>query len=183
MAGPKAVAYRLIKPESDAGRVMFPLLNELIEQHHEHLTNARIALAWNLTWKPDVDGRVTLGKCKRASDLDRELHQFDFVIMLQQEFYQDARVTDDQRRALLDHELCHAAVKLGEDGEPELNELDRVVYRMRKHDVEEFSEIVARHGTYKRDLELFAAALNRAKVAGKNPMLPFEQKPSEAVHA
>jgi hypothetical protein len=34
---------------------------------------------------------------------------------------------------------------------------------MRKHDIEEFSEIVRRHGTYKRDLENFARALNQSK--------------------
>lgn len=159
----KRVSYKLIPKETDAGKAMYPMLNRLIEQHHSELTNARIALAWNLSWKPDVDGRVTLGKCKKASDLDRELHAYDFVIMLRMEFWQDGSVTDDQRRALLDHELCHAQVRHDRDGEPMRDERGRVVYRTRKHDIEEFSEIVARHGIYKRDLEAFATALKRSK--------------------
>jgi len=161
----KKVSYQLIKRDSDAGRPIYAMLKDLIEQHHEELTNARLAVAWNLSWKPDADGRVTLGKCKKASDLDRELAAFDFVILLQAEFWQDAEVTEDQRRALLDHELCHATVKLDETGEPARDERDRIVYRIRKHDVEEFSEIVRRHGCYKRDLEQFAAALRRSKQA------------------
>jgi hypothetical protein len=155
----KKVNYELIQAGSLSGQPMYAMLRELIDNYHAELRSARIALAWNLSWKPDVDGRVTLGKCKKASDLDRELYQFDFVIMLQYEFWQDAEVTDEQRRALLDHELSHAAPKMGDDGEQVEDERGRKVWRMRKHDIEEFSAVVQRHGTYKRDLEHFAQAL------------------------
>lgn len=165
----KAVAYQLVKQDTIAGRAMYAMCNDLVEAHHEEITNARIALAWALSWKQDVDGHVKLGQCKKTSDLDRELHPFDFVILLNAEWWQDGRVTDDQRRALLDHELCHATVKLDEDGEPARDALDRVVYRLRKHDIEEFTEIVARHGTYKRDLERFASALRRGQRQGTLP--------------
>jgi hypothetical protein len=163
-AMPKKVSYRLIDRESEAGAIMYRMLFDLVHDHHSELRGARIALAWSLSWKPDVDGRVTLGKCKRASDLDRELVDLDFVIILQQEFFQDALVTNAQRRALMDHELCHATVKLDENYEPMEDERGRIVYRTRKHDIEEFSEIVERHGLYKRDLEQFARAINRSKV-------------------
>lgn len=159
----KKVSYELIKRDSVPGVPMYAMLETLVEEYHEDLVNARIALAWNLSWKPDVDGRVTLGKCKKASDLDRELAAFDFVIILRREFYEDGEVTDEQRRALLDHELCHGALALDKDGEPVEDERGRKVYRIRKHDIEEFSAIVARHGCYKRDLERFAAALNLGK--------------------
>src|SRR5437867_1677493 len=76
----KKLAYRLIERESIAGQKLYPLLTELVSQHHEELKEARIALAWNLSWQPDADGRVTLGKCKKASELDRELADYDFVI-------------------------------------------------------------------------------------------------------
>ncbi len=122
-------------------------------------------LAWNLTWKADVDGRVTLGKCKRATDLDRELAPYDFVILLRREFFEDANVTDVQRQALIDHELCHAAIALDDEGEPQIDERGRQVYRLRKHDLEEFSVIAERYGTWKRDLEMFAAALERSRRA------------------
>jgi len=165
MSKAKKVPYQLIKRES-----LYAMLDELVDKHHEDLDNAgaRIALAWCLSWKADVDGHVTLGKCKRASDLDRELYAYDFVLLLNQEWFEDAAVTDAQRRALIDHELSHAAVKLDKDGEPVEDERGRTVFRTVKHDIEEFSAVVARHGIYKRDLEAFARALNQAKA--KNPM-------------
>lgn len=159
----KRVTYQVISHDSAAGKLLYPMLKELIEEYHEELTGARIALAWSLTWKPDVDGRVKLGQCKKRSDLDREFADLDFVIVLRQEFIQSPAVKDSQRLALLDHELCHATVRLDREGEPALDERGRKVYRIRKHDLEEFSEIVARHGLYKRDLEHFALALRQSK--------------------
>lgn len=160
----KKVSYALIKPDSIPGVPMYEMLRELVDQFHDdEISHARIALAWNLSWKADVDGRVVLGKCKKASDLDRELAAYDFVIILNQEFWENADVKDWQRRALLDHELCHAAVTLDEAGEPVEDQRGRLVYRTRKHDIEEFTNIVLRHGCYKRDLEAFAAALRAGK--------------------
>jgi hypothetical protein len=71
--GMRKVSYELISPDSTVGEPVYRLLRELVGAHHEHLKDARIALAWCTSWRPDVDGRVTLGKCRRASDLDREL--------------------------------------------------------------------------------------------------------------
>lgn len=166
--GPKRVTYRLIEANSEVGKPMYRLLRELVGMHHAEIKEARIALAWNTGWKPDVDGRVVLGKCKKASDLDRELAAYDFIIILRQSFWQDLQVTDEQRRALLDHELCHAAPRCDErTGDPIVDERGRIAYRIRKHDIEEFTDIVHRHGLYMRDLELFGAQiLERLKREG-----------------
>ena len=169
---PKKVSYQLLRPLEAPSA--YALLEELVETHHDDLRDARIALAWCTSWKPDVDGRVTLGRCKKASDLDRELAAFDFVILLQQEFWTSEAVTDAQRRALLDHELCHAAVALDDEGEPKVDERGRTVYRLRKHDIEEFSQIVERHGTWKRDLEQFASALDKARRGAAGHWIGFQ---------
>jgi len=152
---PKPVHYTLIDPVDETGAVIYARLRALISAHHDELRDARIALAWNTAWKPDVDGRCTLGLCKRASDLDRELSAFDFVIVLRREFWDAPTVGEQQRNALLDHELSHATVALDRDGEPKVDERGRTVYRLRKHDIEEFGAVVARWGLYKRDLEWF----------------------------
>lgn len=162
---PKTVNYHLVDRDSEAGRPMYALLSDLVSQHHEELVQARIALAWNTSWRHDVDGRVTLGKCKKASDLDRELSSYDFVILLRRAFWLDSRVSDQQRRALLDHELHHAAVKHDDNGEPVQDERGRVVYRTRKHDIEEFAPIVQRYGLWTSDLEHFAIALQRSSIS------------------
>lgn len=167
VGAPKAVSYVLILASSDIGGPMYERLYQCVADHHGDLdrTNVRVALAWATSWKPDVDGRLTLGKCKKASDLDRELAPYDFCILLNQEFWLNPRVTDAQRQALLDHELMHAAVVYDEDGEIKHDERGRACYRIRKHDIEEFADIVARHGCYKRDLEEFARAIVRAEHA------------------
>lgn len=162
---PPKVPYRFIAADSEVGRPMYALLVELLEAHHTDVAGARFALAWHLGWKRDVDGRVTLGMCHKVSNLDRELHAsaFDFVIILRREYWTDPLVTELQRRALLDHELCHAAVKVDDHGDPLRDECGRVVYRIRRHDLEEFGEIAGRYGCWKRDLETFAKQLDRAR--------------------
>lgn len=160
---PKDVAYTLLPPTSDVAKPMYEDLYRLVDAHHPELTNARIALAWCTSWKPDVDGRVTLGKCKKASDLDRELAPYDFVILLSQDFWQHPNVTTLQRTALLDHELMHATIAYDENGEPKVDARNRTVYRVRKHDLEEFSDVAARYGCWKRDIEAFMAAVQRAQ--------------------
>jgi hypothetical protein len=162
---PKAVSYTLIPLESDLGQPMYERLYGLIDAHHEDLSrvNVRVALAWCTSWKADVDGRTILGKCKKASDLDRELAPFDFVILLNRDFWLNPHVTDEQRQALVDHELMHAAVAYDENGDVKSDERGRICFRVRKHDLEEFSDIVARHGVWKRDIEAFARALHRAE--------------------
>jgi hypothetical protein len=161
----KKVSYELIERHSDAGRKLHFIVNELVEAYHDDLRDARIALAWNLSWQPDVDGRVILGKCRKASDLDRELVAYDFVIILRKEFFENPTVTDQQRRALLDHELCHGALTFDARGEPLEDERGRKVYRIRRHDLEEFSAIAERYGCWKKDLEAFATALEKANLS------------------
>jgi len=156
---PKRTSYELIDPSSVQGAPIYRLLTEIVSASHEEIAAARIALAWCTSWVPDADGHVTIGKCKRASDLDRELAEFDFIVLLRRSFWLDERVTDGQRRALLDHELCHAGVRVDAHGDPAKDDRGRIIYRTKKHDIEEFTEIVARHGTYKSDLEAFAKAL------------------------
>ncbi len=160
---PKKASYQLIERVSEVGAVLYGMLDDLVERFHDEVSDARIALAWNTSWKPDADGNVTLGKCKKASDLDRELAPWDFVILLRREWFENISVTNDQRRALIDHELCHCTLKLDKNSEPVEDSRGRKVYRMRKHDLEEFSQIVERYGLYKRDLEHFAAALRRSQ--------------------
>lgn len=168
--GPKRVSYQLIDRENAAGKPIYAMLRELVDEHHEDLRDARIALAWCTSWRPDVDGRCVLGRCRKASDLDRELAAFDFIILLRRTFWVDERVTEVQRRALLDHELHHAAVKVNDrTGDPEYDERGRKCFRTRKHDLEEFTAIVERYGTWTRDVELFYAALRRSDVHGWKP--------------
>jgi hypothetical protein len=57
---------------------------------------------------------------------------------------------------------------------PEVDALGRGIYRVRKHDIEEFHEIIARHGCYKRDLEQFAKVIEKRK----QQTLPLDEPPA-----
>lgn len=62
----------LIIPRLDeAGEVREPyrIMEELIPKHHDHLAEAKIAMAWNTAWKADVDGHLVLGKCIKVPAL------------------------------------------------------------------------------------------------------------------
>jgi hypothetical protein len=164
----KSIAYQLIARDTETGAPLYERVYAIVDAHHEEISqaNVRIALAWAKSWKPDIDGRLTLGKCKKATDLDRELSPFDFVILLNREWWLHPRTTEAQREAVLDHECCHMAIaRDAQTGEPVIDDRGRNVFRMRKHTIEEFTEIVDRHGIYKHDVEAFARAVYRAEHA------------------
>lgn len=163
MAKPKKVNHQIIERTKD-GPAPYRMMDELIEKHHSHLADARIVIAWRFGWNEDQDGRLQLGQCKKASDIDRDLHDYDFIILLNSDVWNKAGFSEAQMRALIDHELCHAQVVVNEEtGEVKTDETGKNVYRIRKHDIEEFHEIVARHGCWKHEIREFAeAAMERA---------------------
>lgn len=175
MAKKKKLNIALIEP----GHTLYKVMRELLTLHHDELysLHPKIALAWRFGWGPNADGQTVAGQCRKASDLDRELHQFDFVILLNFEFFNertDADETDSQmifrRTAVLDHELCHCAWQVDKEGEPKRDEKGRVCWRIRKHDIEEFHEIGIRYGGYRDAVAKFGEALELRKT----PLLKAE---------
>jgi hypothetical protein len=159
---PKPINFELIPPMDGIHEPEpYKILREMRDKYHPDLNKARIALAWRKKLKRDQDGHLILGRCVKASDLQRELIDWDFVILLNREVWLDDAFTPEKKRALVDHELCHADAARDKDGFPKRDERDRSVWRTRKHDIEEFRCIVERHGCYKKDLEAFADALLR----------------------
>lgn len=180
---PKAVNFQFIPPD-DKGHTPEPykLLSEVRAKWHEELAEAKIALAWRISLKADLDGHLMLGKCMKASDLSKEFAAWDFIILLNKEVWNCGEwpntFTTEKKIALLDHELCHAApVVKKETGEPSYDERGRRIWRTVKHDIEEFTAVVSRHGTYKKDLEAFAKAL--LTKSAKPPLLKEIDKKTE----
>jgi putative metallopeptidase len=142
--------HELVNPDNKAYRMM----GELIHSYHPHLEYAAIILIWKSGWKPDKDGRLIWGECKKASDFDKALVNFDFAILLNGDIW--PRMPDKQKEALLDHELCHA---MGEYDE----EKDEWEWRIRKHDIEEFNCIVERYGAWNKNAEEFLKSITKKK--------------------
>jgi len=78
-------------------------------------------------------------------------------ILLNYEWWYDTRTLASQKEALVDHELCHFRPVPEEADDPDSpyrrDENGRVLYYLRHHDMEEFREIIDRHGLYKADLQ------------------------------
>lgn len=177
----KKVNFLLIPEQDSQGHIPEPyrLLNEVRKLHHGDTKEARVALAWRLRTKADKDGRLVLGKCIKVSDLYREYADYDFIITLNREFWEETTVTNAQRNALLDHEMMHAAPSYnGETGEHEVDERGRYIFRSRGHDFEDFNDIIQRHGIWKRDLQRLAELLREKR---KAPM--FAVDPAEGQDA
>jgi hypothetical protein len=151
----KKVNFLLI-PEQDSQGIIpepYKLLKEVRDLYHGDTKQARVALAWRLRTKADKDGRIVLGKCLKVSDLHREFADYDFIVTLNKEYWEEPSVTKEQRIALLDHEMMHAAPSYnGETGEHEVDERGRFIFRTRDHDFADFNDIIQRHGIWKRDL-------------------------------
>lgn len=180
----KAVKVRPIE-RKQAGKVVEPyrVLESLIEEHHPQLKEATILLCYRKGWKPDVDGVLIGARIKKASDLDRAIgsrfgDSYDFVLQLNEDAW--PHLTDVQKRILMDHELTHAAPDLDRDGEQRKDERERWCWRLRKHPIQEFPEIIARYGAEqvlpmceiigeavdRADMPLFNAASGEAESDG-----------------
>lgn len=179
---PKAVNFVLIPNEPDKKTSPYRILEEVRDKWHVELREAKIALAWRKRLKRDKDGHLMLGKCIKVGDLQKEFAAYDFIILLNQEVWHEPDFSREKKLALVDHELCHADVMLNKEFERVRDERDRLVWRVKKHDIEEFRGVVERHGCYKADLELFAKALLKKKHSPQLfPEPPKQDEKSAAV--
>lgn len=125
---------------------------------HKNLAHVRIEYVWR-DKHAKSKGRTVLAAARKIGGInaflagssaglaDDEANEPLFVIEVAADTWQ--RLTDDQRKALVDHELMHLIVEFDQDGEPKL--------AMRGHDLEEFAAIVRRHGLWKSDVIAFGS--------------------------
>jgi len=125
---------------------------------HEYLADVRIDFIF-IYEAPASKGRIVLGRARKIGGLSAyladapaagdpnpdgftERHPF-FVIEISFDTWQE--LTEGQRVALVDHELCHCVVEFDlNTGEPKLSTVG--------HDVEEFACVVERHGLWSNGL-------------------------------
>lgn len=163
MSKPRPVNVELVHPADP----LYSRVTRIMEAHHRPLVEAgvNIALVHRRGIKTDKDGHLTLGYAKKASDMDKEFHEHDAVIVINIEAWET--LSEEQREALLDHELMHVAVVYDtETGDVKRDDRDRPVLRIRKHDLSEFRDIVQRHGAYLADIEEFVKAALASKKVG-----------------
>ncbi len=134
------------------------LAEEVRMKWHEHLHEAEISFL--MTKKPmSRGGRAIAGKAKLSKGLLSFYSKADFVIIVSAEFWDKADVP--KRRALLDHELKHCTYEEDEkSGEK--------IWMLRGHDIEEFTDVVDRHGLWHDGLKTFGHAVGRQLELGLN---------------
>lgn len=139
-----AAEYREIT-ENEEPRV---IARELIQAYHGHLVEARIAYLWR-EGKWASKGVTTLGKAYKLSGHNEYLSEKDFVVVLNHDVWKG--MSPDQRRALVDHELTHCGCAEDSEGNR--------TWCISLHDLEEFVQIVRRHGLWHPEGPRFKQAI------------------------
>lgn len=121
------------------------MAERLIEKHHKSLIGARIGFLFRDKAQKSK-GKIILGKASKVSPRLQPYLNYDFLIWIAEEEWDN--MLQAAREALLDHELCHCY--MGVDGP-----------KILPHDIEEFRDIIDRHGFWSTDLMLIKPVLQR----------------------
>jgi hypothetical protein len=146
----------------------------LIEAHHRHLLRYAVPIIYLFTDKPKKEkGKVAWGYVQKVAgipaflalvnDAGESLVGIDeFFVMVLDRVAWCEMLSDRQKKALVDHELCHLFAEIDE-------KTGNVSLSLRPHDVEEFGDVLARHGRWSRDVEILLKKMQ------KGPQLSFEE--------
>lgn len=164
---------------------VYVLMEELIKKHHQHLAEAKIVL-YACEKVKSKGQNIVLAEAAKASTKMKASMNADFTITIYTVPWSD--LTPEQKRACLDHELCHCEaarepevevvgrgrngkdktkiikdkygrtqftdkIKRGEDGEAK--------WVLKPHNLEEFRDIVSRHGIWDEAIRNFKEVLDK----------------------
>jgi len=146
-------------------------VDELIREYHDHLLTAKFGLLFQ-EHAPKSKGKlqfasVCLFPAKFQAFFPEE--EFDYLLTVSCDIWNRAWL--EQKRAIIDHELCHC---WGEEDE----ETGEMAWSVVGHDCEVFSSELIRHGAWHKDLELARQAFQMARPMGALPDLSW-QAPSK----
>lgn len=128
------------------------LINSTLEKHHPELVDAGVTIdaifAFNDKGEHPVKfgGYPALAVIKITSLKNRVKGQCDAEITIDRDAYQS--MNNDQRTALIDHELYHLLIARDKEDNIKYDDADRPKLKIRKHDYQMgwFREIARRHG-------------------------------------
>lgn len=150
------------------------IAEDLIPKYHPHLADSRIEYVF-IDTIPNKGGKEVWGSMRKItnlpaylgadeSDKERGINTPFFVLSITEPVWKD--LSDKERIALVDHELCHGGVEVTEEGDYKLGIIP--------HDLEEFSCIVERHGLWRKDVEQFFKAGKQKQ--GKKEMVVNQEE-------
>ena len=122
----------------------------VIGKWHLHLKAYRL-VAVGVTGGMKSKDKTVFAKVKVASAMEECLGRCDIILQVNMEIW--VNLNGRERRALLDHEMCHVREIADKDGGKRLT----VVH----HDIGEFAAIINRHGLWDSDLKRFFKAIGQ----------------------
>ena len=131
----------------------YRIMEELVKTRRADLKDVKIGIAWRLGWRPDADGRRTLGQCRMRGDLDRELDEWDFIILLNEDAW--PTFNEKQKERLIFEALEQCQLSLDSNGKEKRNDRERIVYRIQKPDIVTFRSVIRLYG-WEEDLQNLA---------------------------
>ena len=123
---------------------------------HDRLAEARILYCFR-SKAAKSQGNIKLATISTVTGKIQHLLKADYILEVAQDQWYS--LGQEQRLALIDHELTHCVPDLETGG-----------WALRGHDIEEFYEIVERHGHWLPDMDEWTDALERyiVKRTGEN---------------
>ena len=180
-AAPAKVALRSLARTGNGSPDQLPyeFVDWVIANHLPDLIDVRIGICWHHNMKPDTDGRIELGICRLVGDPARQQCSLDVNIILNQEWWHHNATSDEMRKALFMHQMMHIGVRKDDNGDVKKDELGRVRLYNRKHNVEEFREVIQEYGLYVDDLSRTYDVMRQAELTHptETPETPAEDEP------
>ena len=141
--------------------VVREMAQSIIMEHHPHLHDARDMVGYYFRH----GSSDWAGKAHKCTAFERHVTGYMLFVYINHDAWKALK--HEQRLALVDHELCHFFRKSEQVYSPDAQQFvdkwlsvdDSDSWSMRDHDVEEFSEIIVRHGLWEQGIEKFAAAV------------------------
>lgn len=97
------------------------------------------------------------GKCSRTDGKWKYLTDYDYVIEMWNGFWNSS--SDNQKKALLYHELMHIKCKETNRG--------KIIWSIRKHDVEEFVSVIENFGIWNPTLNVVCKCMDKHQCESK----------------
>jgi hypothetical protein len=162
------------------------LAEQLIPEHHIHLSEARLLYLFT-SQKRTRRGTPVLSTAKKLAPVERYLSSgpdesvgegYDFLLLFTREEW-DA-LTAAGRKALVDHTLCRCVRTERETKEGDVE----YGWGIQDPDVEEFTEIVTRHGLWRPNLRTFGNQVRQLRLSDVAPEKPRDRHGEVAeIHA
>ncbi len=131
----------------EATQEVINIAEQIIQEYYQYLEQARIAFVFR-DEAQSQNGRTVIGAAAKVPAKMQPYMEFDFLIWLAEDEYK--KLTYEGRSALIDHQLAHCSI--GDSG-----------WKIRPHDIEDFSFIIERRGLYSRDLQHADAMIEKYK--------------------